>query len=105
MRRTLFMAVPAVAGLALLAPPAARARQLPQPDRAGGHEHEAEQLGLGEPREHGLVAAQELDEEALGARQDQVPREQHGGPHEVARTPQGPTPIYETISMLLEIVS
>ena len=56
--------------------------------RAAGDHHDREQLRLGEAEQHLVVAADELDEEALRAGQDQVDGEQRARPPAVAPAPQ-----------------
>ena len=70
-------------------PPVPRQRRTARSPPAT-HHHEAQQLGLGEPGDDRVVAAHELDEEALGARQHQVAGEQHARAARVARAPQAP---------------
>ena len=53
--------------------PGAAAHQ-PDPQAAAGHHHDREDLRLGEAEQHVVVAADELDQEALGAGEDQVDR-------------------------------
>src|SRR3954454_24944432 len=60
----------------------------PEPDGAAGDHDQREQLRLGEAEQDVVVAANELDEEALGAGEDQIEREQGAGPPAVAEPPQ-----------------
>ena len=57
---------------------------------ADDHQHEALELRRGEARHDLVVAAHELDQEALQPRQQQVEREQHARPEAVAPVPQQP---------------
>ena len=74
----------APAGAARLRP----AVHQPDPDGAADHHHDRQQLRLGEAEQHVVVAAHELDEEALGAGEDQVEPEQRARPPAVAPAPQ-----------------
>ena len=57
---------------------------------AAEHHPERDQLRQREARHDAVVAAQELDEEALGAGQHEVEREQPARAHAVAYAPQQP---------------
>src|SRR5918995_24166 len=68
-----------------------RARHVAPDDhdrRADPEQHQGDELRLGEPRHHVVVAAYELHQEALDARNDQVDPEQHTRSEAVAEPPQ-----------------
>src|SRR3954469_8558868 len=59
--------------------------------RQAHHQHgKALELGRRQPGGDDVVAAQELDEEPLRAREHEIEREQDAGPERIARPPQGP---------------
>ena len=60
-------------------------RQPHEPDR---HQHDALQLRRRQPRQHLVVAADELDQQALQPAEHEIQREHHARAHAVAQLPQ-----------------
>ena len=75
--------------------PAVAAAHQHDPDDPGGDHRQRRELRHGEPDVVGRVAADELDEEPLRAREDEVEGEQDPGPERIAvSSPESTSPVF-----------